>query len=226
MVNELRYLGHSAFYLKKGDFGILIDPFLSQNPSCKFDLNKEVITHIVLTHGHGDHLGDAIPISKSTGATIVAVFELANYCAQKGAKVMPVGIGCNLEFPWGSLRFLPAFHSSSTPDGVYAGMPASVLFDIDGVKIFHAGDTSLSAEIKLIGELYNPYYALLPIGGHFTMGVEDAAIAAKFLGAKEVIPMHYGTFDVIKVDPDAFAILLERQNQKCCVLKTNEAMEI
>lgn len=226
MAVELRYLGHSAFYIKKGEYGILIDPFLSQNPSAKFDLNKEKVTHILVTHGHNDHLGDAIPISKATGAQVIAVFELANYCASRGANSLAIGLGCEIKFGWGSACFLPAVHTSSLVDGSYAGVAAGILLDIDGVKIFHAGDTALSQEMVLIKEVYNPYFALLPIGGHFTMGIKEAAIAAKLLGAKEIIPMHYNTFDVIKADSEKFKILIENQNQKCLVLKPNESIEI
>lgn len=226
MADILKYLGHSAFYIKKGDYGILIDPFLSQNPSVNFDLNKEKVTHILVTHGHGDHLGDAIPISKATGAQIVAVFELANYCASKGANALPVGLGCDIELGWGTACFLPAIHTSSLADGSYAGVAAGILLDIDGVKIFHAGDTALSQEMSLIKEVYKPYFALLPVGGHFTMGIKEAAIAAKLLGAKEVIPMHYDTFDVIKANIKEFEVLIENQEQNCIVLKTNESIEI
>lgn len=225
-MNELRYLGHSAFYIKKGPYGILIDPFISQNPLADFDLKKNAVTHILVTHGHGDHLGDAIPIAKSTGAQIIAVFELANYCAKYGVNTLGVGIGAPISLPWGEVIFLPAFHSSSTPDGVYAGMPAGIFINTDGIKIFHAGDTALNNEMKLIGDLYEPYYALLPIGGHFTMGINEAVIAAKFLKAKEIIPMHYNTFEVIKANPLDLIPLLETQNQKALILKINECVEI
>ncbi len=225
MTNELRFLGHSAFYIKTGKYGILIDPFLSQNPLATFDLNKEIVTHILVTHAHNDHLGDAIPISKATKAKIIAVFELANYCSAQGANALPVGIGGEIKQEWGSVWFLPACHTSSLPDGRYAGESVSLLLDIEGVRIFHAGDTALTKEMELIGELYKPYYALLPIGGHFTMGIPEAALAAKFLGAKEVIPMHYNTFDMIKANPIEFEMLLASQNQKCLTLNPGESIE-
>lgn len=226
MTFELRYLGHSAFYIKKGEYGILIDPFLSQNPSANFDLSKEKITHILVTHGHGDHLGDAIPISKKTGAQIIAVYELGNYCASKGAKSLAVGLGGEIKLPWGSIWFLPAIHTSSLPDGTYAGIAAGILLDIDGVRIFHAGDTALTQEMALIKEVYKPDFSLLPIGGYYTMGIKEAAIAAKLLGVNQVIPMHYNTFDVIKADAEKFKTLIENQNQKCLVLKPSESVEI
>jgi len=225
-MNELRYLGHSAFFIKNGDYGILIDPFISQNPAVKFDVRDTSITHIFLTHGHGDHLGDAIAIAQATGAIIVAVFELANYCQARGVKTLSVGLGGEIKFGWGSCWFLPAFHSSSTPDGHYAGCAASILFDIDGVRIFHAGDTAMTTEMKLIGDFYKPYYAILPIGGHFTMGIPEALYSAKMLNVKEVIPMHYNTFDVIQADVISFITSLEEQGQRGIILKPNESIEI
>lgn len=225
-MGKLIYLGHSAFYIKTGEYGILIDPFLSQNPVANFDLNKEKVTHILVTHGHNDHLGDAIPISKATGAQIVAVFELANYCTSRGANALAVGLGGEIKLNWGSVWFLPVPHTSSLSNGGYAGIAAGVLVDIGGVRIFHAGDSALTKEFSLIKEVYNPYYALLPIGGHFTMGVKEAVIAAKMLGAKEIIPMHYNTFDVINANLKEFEMLIEHQNQKCVSLKPNESIEI
>lgn len=222
----IEYIGHSAFYIKNGDYGILIDPFILHNPVANFDVNSKKITHILLTHGHGDHLGDAIPISKQTGATIITVFELANYCSTRGAKAIPVGIGGVTKLPFGKVRFLPAFHSSSTPDGTYAGMPASILIDFDGIKIYHAGDTCLNSEMKLIGELYSPDYAMLPIDGHFTMGTKDAALAAEYLKSKIVIPMHYNTFEGSKINPDNLKPLLEAQNQELIVMKPGESFEV
>lgn len=224
MSNSLTYIGHSAFYIKKDNYGILIDPFISQNPKAIFD-NNATVTDIFVTHGHADHLGDAIPISIKTKATITAIFELANYCAQHGASVNPMNFGGKLTYPWGSARFLPAFHSSSTPDGQYAGMPASILFEIDGTKIYHAGDTCLNSEMKIIGELYKPDIALLPIGSQYTMDTNDAIIAAKWLGAKKVIPMHYNTFAAISVNTQAFQELSQKENIETIILNPSESVE-
>jgi len=222
----IQYIGHSAFYLRHGDFGILIDPFIHHNPVAKFDINNKIITHILLTHGHGDHLGDAIPIAKQTGATIIAVFELANYCASKGVNVISVGIGGTIVLPFGKIMFLPAFHSSSTPDGTYSGMPASILIDFDGIKIYHAGDTSLNTEMKLIGELYAPDYSMLPVDGNFTMGIKEATIAAKFLRSKIVIPIHYNTFEGQNINIENMRPLLEAQNQELIVMNPGDNFEI
>lgn len=225
-MNEIKYLGHSAFLIKKDDVCILIDPFLTLDPLVQSEVRNSNVTHILLTHGHSDHLGEAISIAQKTGATIVAVFELANYCQARGVRSLAVGLGGEIKLPWGSCWFLPAFHSSSTSDGHYAGCPASILIDVDGVRIYHAGDTAMSIEMKLIGEFYKPYYALLPIGGHFTMGIPEALYAAKMLNAKEVIPIHYNTFDVIKADVINFVTALEEQNQKGVILRPNESIEI
>ena len=225
-MRKLTYLGHSAFLIEKDWDCILIDPFITGNPTANFDYKKKRITHIVVTHAHLDHLGDAIAISKNTGAPIIAVFELANYCIEKGAKAIGVNIGGKLKFNWGSVKFLPGVHSSSNPDLPYGGLAASLLFDIDGTTIYHAGDTALMSDFSLIGELYNPYYALLPVVGYYTMDINDAAIAAKMLYAMEVIPMHYNTFPNIKVDIQKFVDMLEAQGQKCLPLKANEYVEL
>ena len=225
-MRRLIYLGHSAFFIEKDRDGILIDPFISGNPLADFDYKKKRITEIIVTHAHLDHLGDAIEISKDTGAPIIAVFELANYCMQQGAKAIGVNIGGKLNFSWGSIKFLPAIHSSANPQLPYGGPAASVLLDIEGTIIYHAGDTALMSDFSLIGEQYNPYYALLPIGGYYTMDVEDAAVAAKMLYAMEVIPMHYNTFPNIKADVQKFNDLIEAQGQKCLPLKVNEYVEL
>lgn len=225
-MRKMFYLGHSAFFIENGKDGILIDPFISGNPLADFNYKNKKISHIFVTHAHNDHLGDAIEISKQTGAIIVAVFELANFCALKGAKVMGINHGAKIEFRWGNVRILNAIHSSSNDELAYGGLAASFLFDINGTTIFHAGDTALMPDFKLIGELYNPYYALLPIGGYYTMGMEEAAVAAKMLYAPEIIPMHYNTFPNIKADVNQFADLLEAQGQKCVRLKVNEYVEL
>ena len=225
-MRKLTYIGHSAFFIEKDWDGILIDPFITGNPLADFDYKKKRITHIVVTHAHLDHLGDAIEISKTTGAPIITIVELATYCNSKGAKAIGVNIGGCLKFKWGSVRFLPAIHSSSNPDLPYGGVAAGLLFDIDGTTIYHAGDTGLMSEFSLIGELYHPYYALLPIGGYYTMDINEAAIAAKMLFSMEIIPMHYNTFQNIRTNVQTFVDLIEKQGQKCLPLKPNEYVEL
>ena len=197
---KICYLGHSAFEITTGVHKILIDPFLVCSPGYKSD----GVTDIFVTHGHSDHLGNAIEISSRTKAPITTVFELSNYCARKGAYVNGMGLGAWKTYDWGKAVLVPAFHSSSTPDGAYAGCPCGVIMEIEGKIVYHAGDTSLNAEMKMIGELYAPDIAMLPVGGTYTMDIEHAVIASEWLNAKRIIPMHYNTFDAISVDIKEF----------------------
>ena len=223
---SVKYIGHSAFFIKSQNAGILIDPFISQNPVAKFDYTQEKITHIFVTHGHSDHLGDAIEISKNTGALIVTIFELANYCEEKGANVLGVNLGGKLNFDFGSAIFYPAFHSSSTSEGIYAGCASSICFNINGVKIYHAGDTCLTQEFKTVKEQFAPQISMLPIGGIFTMDIEEAAIAAKWLGSEYIIPIHYNTFPPIQADVQKFGELIVKNGQKCVIMGANNQIEV
>ena len=224
MQNTLQFIGHSAFYIQTPNHGILIDPFITQNPKAKFDLSNP-ITDIFVTHGHADHLGDAIPLSKQTKATITTIFELANYCAQKGSIATGTNIGGKINYEWGSAKFLPAFHSNSTPTGEYAGMPTSILFEINGTKIYHAGDNCLNAEMKVIGEIYKPDIALLPVGSCFTMDIDDALVAAKWLGVKKVVPMHYNTFAAINADVQEFQTKAVKEGIEVIILNPGEKIK-
>lgn len=217
---DIKYIGHSAFEFKTGDKSIIVDPMLSQNK--KYDFHKSNIVDVFVTHGHSDHIGDAIEISKDKKAPITAIVEVAGYCAGKKCKTRPVNLGSWLNYDWGRAIFLPAYHSSTLPDGSYGGVAASILFDIEGVRIFHAGDTCLTADFKTYKELYRPNIALLPIGGTYTMDVEHAVIAADWLGAKTVIPMHYNTFPEIQADLQRFAQLIQATNTSCAILNPDQ----
>lgn len=197
---DIHYLGHSAFEIITKGKKILIDPFLA----CVPDYKPENLSSIFVTHGHSDHLGKAIEISSETKAPITAIFELANYCAKQGARINGMGLGAWKEYNWGRAILVPAFHSSSTPDGKYAGCPCGIVFEIEGITIYHAGDTGLNSEMKVIGDLYEPDVVMLPIGGTYTMDIEHAVIASEWLKATCIIPMHYNTFDAITVDTDEF----------------------
>lgn len=217
----IKYLGHSAFELQTNNHTILIDPFLSQNP----DYKPLKVDYIFITHGHADHFGNAVELSKDFGAEIFTVFELANYSLSKGAKANGVSLGGKIYFDWGWAVFMPAFHSSSTPEGNYAGCAASIIFEINGIRIFHAGDTCLNSEMKVIKEIYNPDIALLPIGGTYTMDIEQAAIAAEWLGAKTIIPMHYNTFPAINADAKSFKELVDSTQRTVKILAKNDSIE-
>ncbi|MBR3605040.1 MAG: metal-dependent hydrolase [Candidatus Gastranaerophilales bacterium] len=212
---QIKYLGHSAFEIETNGKKILIDPFLIKSPN----YNPQEVVDIFVTHGHGDHLGSAIEISKKTGAKITAIFELANYCALKGANSNGINFGGWIEYSWGKAIAVPAFHSSSTPDGIYAGAPCGYIFDIDGQRVYHAGDTCLNSEMRMIGEFYKPDVAILPIGGYYTMDIEQATVAVQFLGSKTIIPMHYNTFDAIKVDIMDFKSKIEKLGKVAQILE-------
>ena len=217
---DIKYIGHSAFQITNGENAVLIDPFVQNNP--KYDWKNEPVRDILLTHAHGDHLGQAIEIAKDLDIEITAVPELAAYCREQGAKAKSVSLGAWLNYSWGRAIFLPAFHSSSLPDGRYGGCPASIFLDVAGARIYHAGDTCLSGEMKIVKELYAPQIAMLPIGGNYTMDVDHAAIAAKWLGVKTVIPMHYGTFPEIEADVERFIKLVNMNNTSVGVLNPKE----
>ena len=213
---DIKYIGHSAFQIINGDNAVIIDPFVKQNKD--YDWKREPIKDILLTHAHGDHLGDAIEIAKDLDIEITAVPELAKYCAENGAKVKSISLGCWLNYSWGRAVFLPAFHSSSLPDGRYGGCPASIFLEVDGARTFHAGGSCLNYELRMVKELYAPQIAMLPIGGNYTMDIEHAAVAAKWLGVKTVIPMHYGTFPEIQADVEKFIQLVNMNNTAVGVL--------
>lgn len=215
---EIKYLGHSAFEFNTNGKKILIDPFLVLVPN--YNLNN--IYDIFVTHAHGDHLGSAVEISQKTGAPITAIYELANYCTKKGAKTADIGLGSWRDYSWGRAIAVPAFHSSSTPDGIYGGCPCGFVFEIEGQTLYHAGDTCLNSEMKVIGEIYQPDIVMLPIGGKYTMDIEHAVIAAEWLGASEVIPMHYNTFDAISVDISDFERQIREIGKIPRILKIEE----
>ena len=217
---DLKYIGHSAFEVKLSNNSILIDPYVSINPN--YNWHEINITDIFITHAHGDHLGQAIEIAKEKDATITAIVELAQYCKEQGCKVNSVNFGGWINYNWGRVVFVPAFHTSSLSDGRYAGEPAGIILDVENVRIYHAGDTALTSEMKTIKELYRPNIAMLPIGGHYTMDVEHASVAADWIGAQTIIPMHYNTYPEIQADLEKFAKLLQVNNSTCVVLDPNK----
>ena len=219
---KIKYLGHSAFEIDTTGNKILIDPFLVRCPD--YDYSKT--TDIFVTHGHSDHLGKAPQIARETDASITAVFELAKYCSRYGVNVNGISLGGWINYKWGRAIALPAFHSSSTDDGVYTGCPVGYLFEIEGKRIFHAGDTCLNSEMKVLGEIYKPDVAILPVGGHYTMDIENASIAAKWIGAKTVIPMHYNTFPQINADIKTFADKITQLGYNPVILNINEEFEL
>ncbi|MEI6351861.1 MAG: metal-dependent hydrolase [Verrucomicrobiota bacterium] len=226
---KLTYLSHSCFFIETSTHRLIIDPFLSGNPLAKTKAEEVECDFVLLSHGHEDHLGDAVAIAKRTGATIIGNYETATYCSQQGANAHPMQLGGAWKFPFGRVKLTIAHHSSSigTESGfTYMGNPAGIVISADGKTIYHAGDTGLFLDMKLIGELDRIDVALLPIGDNFTMGPEDAARAAEFVNAPLSIPMHFNTFDLIKVDPQRFVSKVKAGGREARVLAIGESIEI
>ncbi len=215
--------GHSCFLIDLNGTRILIDPFLSDSPTADIAPDEVEAEVILLSHGHGDHLGDAIAIAQRTGATIVAPFELASYCGAQGVSAHPMHIGGGYDFPWGRLQLTIAHHGSGLvgDDGrsLYLGNPCGFLIKTDEKCIYFAGDTGLFLDMKLIGDRNRIDLALLPIGDNFTMGIADAVTATEYLKPKAVIPMHYNTWELIAADPQEFAAGVEKIGGRPVVLE-------
>jgi L-ascorbate metabolism protein UlaG (beta-lactamase superfamily) len=227
---KFTFLGHAAAYLETESDRFLFDPFLIGNPKAAVTADQVNPTYILLSHGHGDHVGDAVAISKRTKAPIVTTFELASWLGAQGAQTVAMNHGGWCEFPFGRVRFTIAFHSSSMiEDGgrpLYLGEAAGIVLQTEGKTVYHAGDTALFSDMRLIGEDAPIDLALLPIGDHFTMGPKDAAKAVEFLRPKRVLPIHYGTFPPLVGNPLEFARLAEGTGTEVHVLKPGEAVEL
>ncbi len=222
---KLTYLGHSAFLVEGHSGKVVIDPFLTGNPVAAATPDQIKVDHVLLTHGHGDHIGDAVAIAQANEATIVAPFELASYCERQGARAHPMHIGGAHEFPFGRVKLTIAHHGSAAPDGTYTGNPCGFLVTMDGRTLYHPGDTGLFYDMKLIGEMNQIDVAVLPIGDNFTMGVDDAVKATEFLQPRMVIPMHYKTFEVIDVEPQEFVDRVRAMGFTSQVLGFGESYE-
>ncbi|MBS4202608.1 metal-dependent hydrolase [Lederbergia citrea] len=226
---KVSYHGHSVVKIVTKGKTILIDPFITGNELTDLKAENENPDIIILTHGHGDHVGDTEAIAKRCNSLVIAPNELATYLSWQGLNTHPMHIGGAYEFDFGRVKFTPAFHGSAIitdkKEIIYMGMPAGVLFMAEGKTIYHAGDTALFSDMKLIGERHPIDLAFLPIGDNFTMGPEDAALAAKFTNAKMVVPIHFDTFPPIKQDPQSFIDLLEDEiNGK--IMKPGDLVEL
>ena len=178
---EIRFIGHATFELAEGDATVLVDPFLApHNPAAKLSAEQVEPTHILVTHGHMDHIADAAAVAKRTGAHCVAVTELARWLGEQGVEdYSDTGLGGTASFGWGSVKLVPAWHTNTTPDGTAIGPATGLMIEIGGVTVYHLGDTALFGDLRLIGERHAPDVALVPIGGHFTMDRHDAAYAVR-----------------------------------------------
>ena len=225
---KLTYHGHACWEMTAGAHRILIDPFLTGNPKATVGPDHfEKLDAILISHGHGDHVGDAVEIAQRTKAMVIANFEIVSWFGKKGCQGHPLHLGGGHAFPWGHVKLTVAHHGSTGPDGEARGNPAGFVVTMDGKKVYHAGDTALFSDMRLIGEMWGPLdVALLPIGDNFTMGIDDAVKATEFLQAKVAVPMHYDTFDIIKADAGAFVRKVEAAGRKARQVAPGASMEI
>jgi L-ascorbate metabolism protein UlaG (beta-lactamase superfamily) len=221
---DIRFLGHACFELSDGSSRILIDPFLSGNPKAAVKPDDVEPTHILLTHGHVDHVLDAAEIAKRTGAARVALVETATWLSGQGVEnVADPNLGGTVEYDWGWVKLVQAFHSSVTPDGTVT-YASGLVINLGGTTVYHLGDTCLFGDLKLIAQSTPVDVALIPIGGHYTMDRHDAVVAADFIGAGLVIPCHYNTFPPIETDAQAFkADVEDKTSSKVVVLDPGDS---
>jgi L-ascorbate metabolism protein UlaG (beta-lactamase superfamily) len=214
---RITWLGHATVLVQTArGTNVLIDPFIAQNPKYPkgFEL-PEKIQYILLTHGHGDHMSDAVPVATKHGSTVVAIYELAAYVGEKGVvNTIGINIGGTLQLEDVAATMVEAKHSAAAQDehGThYVGVATGFVMSIaDGPVLYHAGDTTVFGDMKLIAELYRPEVAMLPIGGHYTMGPKEAALATRLLAPKMVLPIHFGTFPPLKGTPEELAALVDK----------------
>lgn len=224
----LHFHGHSCWEVHDGSHRVLIDPFLTGNELADVGPQSfDELDAILITHGHGDHIGDSVEIAQRTGALVVSNYEIANYCAGRGCQTHPMHIGGGRQFPFGHVKLTIAHHGSTGPGGEPLGNPAGIVLSLGGKRIYHAGDTGLFLDMKLIAEMNGPLdAALLPIGDNFTMGIDDAVRAAEFLQARIHIPMHYDTFDLIRADPERFVSGVEAHGGRAAIVRPGESYEL
>ena len=224
---QITFLGHACFLLEDGGTSLLIDPFLNGNPKAARSADEVDPSVVLLTHGHQDHYGDVIDIAKRTGAPVLAIVELAGEISGDlgdDHEVFAPNLGGTIDFDWGWVKLVPAWHTSTTPKGTVS-IPAGLIVNFGGKTVYHVGDTALFSDLQLIGHRAGPIdVALVPIGGHYTMDRHDAVTAADFIGAKQVIPCHYDTFPPIETDAQAYKADVERAtSSEVVVLQPGES---
>jgi len=223
---KLTWYGHAAMGLEIGKHKLLVDPYLTDNPAATIKPASVQADFILLSHGHNDHVSDAVAIAKRTGATVISNFEICNWAQAQGLKAHAQHLGGGFNHPFGYLKLTLALHGSGLPDGSYGGNPAGFLLTAEGKKVYLACDTGLFGDMRLIGE-EGIDLAVLPIGDNFTMGPDDALRAVKLIQPKHVIPVHYNTWELIAQDPMAWARRVESETStKAHVIKPGESFTI
>lgn len=225
----LRFLGHACFFLQTGVTSLIIDPYLNDNPQAVITADEIKTDWVLVTHGHFDHLGDAVEIAKQNNAAIITISEVARYCGAKGAQTHAMYIGGKHNFGEFTVKMTVALHGSSigTNPVEYLGQPCGFLIFIGGKTIYYSGDTGLFGDMELIGRLHPIDLAILPIGDNYTMGPEDALEAVKMLKPRFVIPTHYNTWDIITQDPDKFKSAVEVETGiRVTVLNPGDTFEL
>lgn len=227
MILKVTWYSHACFLIESETTKLLIDPFLNGNPLAPVSPAEVDPDYILVSHGHGDHVGDTVEIAKRTGATVIANYEIQTWLSGQGVEnTHPQHIGGGFDYPWGRVKLTMAQHGSMLPDGSNGGNPCGFLLYINGRKIYHACDTGLFYDMKLIGEEVIDL-AILPIGDNFTMGPEDALRAVKLIEPVQTVPIHYDTFEVINQDPNAWASAVERETStKATVMKPGSSIEL
>ena len=223
---QVRFLGHSCVTITEGNHKLIIDPFLTGNPKAPVKADDIDVNFVLISHGHGDHLGDGIAIAKRNNATVIANFELANMCANEGVNIHPMHVGGRHDFDFGSVKLTIAHHGGGAGEDAsrYTGPPVGFLVTIGGKTIYHSGDTGLFYDMKLIGEMNRIDLAFLPIGDNFTMGVDDAVKAVEFLRPAKVVPFHYGTWPLIETNPEDFKAKVT--GAEVVILKPGETYDV
>lgn len=225
---KLTFLGHSCFLLETAKARLLLDPYLTDNPQAACKAEEVTCDYILVSHGHDDHCGDALSISKRCGAPIVSNYEIAEYFGAKGAKQHAMNPGGGHNFPFGRVKLTIAHHTSSMEAGLnplYMGAPCGLLIQADGKTVYHAGDTGLFLDMQLIGRT-GIDAALLPIGDNFTMGPDDALLALGFLKPKFAVPIHYNTWPAIAQDADVFAAQAASAGHTVRAMKPGESVDV
>ena len=225
-MTKITWHGHLTFSIQHDGVTLLIDPFFDGNPAAKIGKDDVKPDFILVSHGHGDHVGDTVYIAKKTGATVISNFEISTWLQNQGVeKVHPLHIGGGANFPFGRVKMTIAHHGSGLPDGSYGGNPGGFLITLGDKKVYFAGDTALTYDMTLLAD-EGVTVALLPIGDNFTMGIDDAVKAVKFVKPKVVIPAHYNTWPLIAADPNEFKRRVESETDtKCVVLEVEDSYE-